>query len=375
MCRQKHILTFYPVNSVDYLLDEQQTEDLLMIEVHSDIIEFKGTHYDFGYKQGAILRDSPILKHRKKQWKNKQHHFLINKQTYRDVIFTFAPRIWDELLGLADALKWPIDNAIREFGGYYLEYGRSGCSIFTTKKYMIRNYDNHPDSYEGRYVIFNPTEEGYATIGPTMQITGRTDGMNEKGLAMGYNFINRRGSEDGFLCNMIGRIILETCANVDEAIELLKAIPHRHSFSYILLDPSGDTYIVEASPRKVAVRQGNICTNHFEQVTEENRFRMDDSFNRHKAITSQMGTIENSYAAFKMMNDSDKGVYSNKYGAWAGTLHTAAYFPKEMKVGFAIGGDRNPLIFDFNQLLDNENMKVKKIKGILDTTTPFINVE
>lgn len=346
-----------------------------MIQVHSDIIQFKGTHYDFGYKQGELLLHSPILKHRKRQWANKQHHFLINKQAYRDVINTFAPQIWDELHGLADALQWPMADAIREFGGYYLEYGRSGCAIFTNKNYMIRNYDNHPDSYEGRYVIFNPTEKGYATIGPTMQITGRTDGMNERGLAMGYNFINRRGAEDGFLCNMIGRIILETCANAAEAIDLLKAIPHRHSFSYVLIDPSGETYIVEASPRRVAVRQGSVCTNHFEEVTEENRFRMDDSFNRHKAITRQMNVIENSYAAFKMMNDSNKGVYSNKYGAWAGTLHTASYFPKEMKVGFAIGGDRNPLIFDFNQLLNNENMKVKKIKGVLDTTTPFINVE
>src|SRR5699024_11472807 len=58
-------------------------------------------------------------------------------------------------------------------------------------------------------------------------------------------FINRKHSDDGFLCNMIGRMILETCANVDEAIELLQDIPHRHSFSYIILDPSGETYIVE----------------------------------------------------------------------------------------------------------------------------------
>lgn len=345
-----------------------------MVQVHSDIIQFKGNHYDFGYMQGQALQNSPILKHREKQWGPNSYQFIINKQAFKDVIQQFAPLIWDEIVGLSDALKWSVDKAIREFGGYYLEYRRSGCSIFTDKQYMVRNYDNSPDSYEGRFLIFNPTDEGYATIGPSMQITGRTDGMNEKGLAMGYNFINSRNSEDGFICNMIGRIILETCKNAKEAIALLKEIPHRHSFSYVLLDPSGETFIVEASPRRVAVRQGNVCTNHFKQLTEENRYRMDDSFERNDAITKQKGNITNPYTAFQMMNDSDKGVYSNKYGAWAGTLHTAIYFTQEMKVGFALGGDRKPLIFNFDQLLHNERIQVKQIKGKLDATSSFINV-
>lgn len=347
---------------------------IYLINVYSDIIQFNGSHYDFGFKQGKLLKDSFLLANRKKQWFSKKHHFIINKKQYETIIQQFASSLWEELHGLADALKIEMTEAIREFGGYYLEYGRSGCTIFTGFDYMIRNYDNHPLTYEGRYIIYKPTDSGYATIGPSMQITGRTDGMNEKGLAIGYNFINRKGSKDGFICNMIGRIILETCANVDEAISLLKEIPHRHSFSYVVLDQSGKTYVVECSPRSVVVRQANVCTNHFEYLIEENRYRMEDSLRRQHTILQEQNSLINWYEAFQMMNDPNKGVFSTKYGAWSGTLHTSIYRPQTMQVGFAIGGNRDPLIFNFNDWINGKSFKVKQIKGKLDTDTPFVHM-
>ena len=216
--------------------------------------------------------------------------------------------------------------------------------------------------------------KAYAMIGPSMQITGRTDGINEKGLSMGYNLINRINSDDGFICNMIGRIILETCANVEEAISLLKEIPHRRSFSYVLLDQSGKSIVVEASPREVIVHQSNICTNHFEILTHENRYHMEDSLPK---IPSNRATKKQhcrSIPAFRMMNNTDKGVFSKKYGAWAGTLHTAAYFPKKRKAWLTLGGDRQPFIFDFDQWLKGEKVNVKRIKGELDTDFPFVNM-
>src|SRR5699024_10425776 len=152
----------------------------------------------------------------------------------KQAILSFAPGVWDELLGLQAALSWPMTRILQEFGGYRLPISPSGCSILTGDHYLIRNYDYHVKTYEGRYVLFQPTDQGYAIIGPSQRITGRMDGMNEKGLVLGYNFTQRKKPTVGFICCMIGRLVLESCADVHEAVRMLKALPHRNSFSYVL---------------------------------------------------------------------------------------------------------------------------------------------
>ncbi|MHA6251573.1 C45 family autoproteolytic acyltransferase/hydolase [Oceanobacillus sp. CAU 1775] len=344
-----------------------------MQKVFSDVKQFRGSHYDFGYSQGLDLIDSPILKARKRQWKKNSRHFIIDRNKIEPIMKYFHSGIWEELIGLADALEIDMDAAIREFGGYYLEYGKSGCSITAGENYMIRNYDSDPASYEGRYVLYQPTDGGYASIGPSMQITGRTDGMNEKGLSVGYNFVNRLRSDDGFICNMIGRIILEKAATTDEAVELLKEIPHRHSFNYMIHEASGKSVVVEASANEVLFHEGFACTNHFDNLTKENRYRVDESLERYDNIASQQDTIETPYDAYQLMNNEEQGVFSHKYGAWAGTIHTAAYLPHEMQAWISFGNNRLPIIFDFNSWLQGTDVIIKQLKGELSSTNGFIN--
>lgn len=345
-----------------------------MKQVLSDIIQFRGTHYDFGVYQGELLKKSPLLANRKKQWKKRSsRHFLVDEAEIRAIFQTFSPAIWEELEGLADALEMNMSEALQEFGGYYFEYGKSGCSILMGDGFMIRNYDNDPVTYEGRYVLYEPKDSGYASIGPSMQITGRTDGLNEKGLAMGYNFVNRLRGDDGFVCNMIGRLVLENCATLEEGVELLKEIPHRFSFTYPLTDRSGKTVVVEASAQEVVAREGSVCTNHFEKLTKDNRYRMDDSLRRYENMTTAKPSIEHAYDAFRVLNETEQGVFSNNYGAWAGTIHTAAYLPKQMQAWMALGADRLPLILDFGKWLSGTDLHATQIKGELQSANGFIN--
>src|SRR5699024_82395 len=345
-----------------------------MQEIYSDVIQFRGNHYEFGKKQGILLKDSFTLKNRKKQWKVRRPRFTIDEQETKDIFMQFAPQMWDEFQGFQDALGWTMTEVLQEFGGYRLEYNKSGCSIFTGSDYLVRNYDYQPKTYEGRYTLYQPTDKGYAVIGPSQRITGRMDGMNEKGLAMGYNFMHRRKPGDGFVCNMIGRLILENCASTEEAINMLKEIPHRHSFSYVLLDEKGETFIVETSPRKVEIRKNNMCTNHFEVLTDENRYHLDDSKQRLQVMKEKEHNISDAYQAFRMLNDEDKGVFSKQYKNWAGTIHTAAYFPREKKAWFALGGNREPYTFDFANWINENELNIKQLLGKVDTDIPSVHM-
>ncbi|MBN8192814.1 linear amide C-N hydrolase [Bacillus sp. NTK074B] len=344
-----------------------------MKTIHSDVIQFRGSHYDFGYMQGERIKDSITVRNRENQWKVRKPRFSISIKETEVAIKRFAPGIWEELLGLQEALEWPMERVLKEFGGYRVEYVKSGCSIVTGKDYLIRNYDYHPKTYEGRYTFFQPTDTGYAIIGPSQRVTGRMDGMNEKGLALGYNFMHRKNPGDGFICCMIGRLILESCKDVTEAVDMLKEIPHRHSFSYVVYDRSGETFIVETSPRGVEVRESNACTNHFEVMTQENRNHLVDS-KRRLEIIQENGTGD-ARSAFRLMNDTDKGVFSDLYGSWAGTIHTSAYLPKEMKAWFALGGDREPVVFDFAEWLEGKDIETEKIIGEVATDIPFVHMD
>lgn len=347
-----------------------------MKKIFADVIQFRGSHYDFGLKQGMLLKDSILIQNRENQWKVRKPRFRIDIEKTREVFQGLAPRIWEEFLGLQDALGWKMERVLLEFGGYRVNILPSGCSIYCGENYLIRNYDYHPKTYDGRLTVYQPSDGGYSIIGPTQKITGRCDGLNEKGLAMGYTFMNRKRPGDGFVCNMIGRLILELCANTGEAVELLKEIPHRGSFSYVLFDKYSEApFIVETSPRRVEVRHGYSCTNHFKVLTEENRHKLDDSIKRMKVMENNQVQRLSGNEAYRLLNDADQGVFSKLYGDWAGTIHTSAYFPKEMEVWFALGGDQKPSKFDFSKWLDGEDLRIERIFGEVDTDIPFVSIE
>ncbi|EHJ07271.1 C45 family autoproteolytic acyltransferase/hydolase [Staphylococcus simiae] len=346
-----------------------------MQQVTSDIMTFRGSHFDLGVATAKWLQQTPLLSNRQQEWKKRIPRFDIDINETYQIYQTYAPQIWDELMGLQSVLKLPTRQIILNFGHFrFTDLKESGCTVFQGQDYLVRNYDYHPATYDGRYLLYQPTDGGLAQIGPTSRVTGRMDGMNEAGLAMAYNFMHRKHPANGFVCYMIGRLILEYCNNVTEAIQLLKNIPHRSSFSYILMDKELNHVIVEVTPRSIEVRHDVFCTNHFEILTHENRNYTKESTERLARVMKQTPEHIDMHTAFKIFNDPQYEIYSKLFRSWSGTIHTSMYHPQSLTAYMTLGENKPPEMIDFNSWLEGNDLSISHFTGFIDTDLTFANM-
>lgn len=344
-----------------------------MQNVKSDILTFRGSHYDYGVAVGNWMKQTEMLKNREKEWRKRVPRFDIDIKETQAIFQQFAPQIWDEIRGIQDVLNIPTRQAILNFAHYrFTTLPDSGCSVYVGDHYLVRNYDYHPATYDGRYQLFQPTDGGYAQIGPMSRTTGRMDGMNEHGLVMAYNFMHRKKPANGFVCYMVGRLVLEYCRNVEEAISLLKGLPHRSSFSYIVMDASGAHAIVEVTPRGIDVRYDQTCTNHFKLLTHENRNYTKESIDRLARLEAQIPTnAPDKFEVFQRFNDPKFEIYSKLFKSWSGTIHTSMYDPTTLTAWISLGESQTPVAFDFSAWLKGQPVEHATLHGQLDTDIHF----
>jgi len=130
-----------------------------------------------------------------------------------------------------------------------------------------RNFDFfHDVSAESATTYTTHPESGYASLGNCDIWTGREDGINEAGLFVGQAAFFRRGLKPGITFWFMVRMLLDRCATVGEALELLSVLPHSAGWTFLLADGSGDAAVVEPTPSGVAVRRARdgllLLTNH-----------------------------------------------------------------------------------------------------------------
>lgn len=205
----------------------------------------------------------------------------------------------------------------------------TGCSqaVFETPTgpQLIRNYDYHPSLFEG--VCLQTGWMGKRVNGVVDGLWGLLDGINEDGLVASLSFGGRRDVGHGFGVPLILRYLLQVCANVAEAIEVLKAVPTHMAYNVTLLDRSGDRATVEIAPDGVKVFQGRgFAVNHqsadqswagyLEAVKSHDRERL-----LSEAAFRRFGT--------QQMIDMFRArpFFNTQYSRGFGTLYTSLYDP------------------------------------------------
>lgn len=343
---------------------------LFGMKMEVNVIQGRGDAYTFGVEQAVALKNTPLFNKHVKRRRTSIRKYTLDYQSATELILQFSPSLMEEMQGIADGLDWSLQDVMHEYGGYQQSWTRSGCSAIMSNGIYGRNYDYHPKTYDGRFVLWQPYQgQGFAHIGFAQRMIGRMDGMNEKGLAIGYHFVNRMRPKDGFICTSIARFILDSCVSVTDAIHRLKEIPHRHAFNYSLADKHGDRAVVEGSSEGVNVltSHGGACTNHFQtqEKTRENRYKIEESQERLLNLQRFQQQSPTAKETFRFLNDRQYGIAKVDYGNWSGTIHTAVYDTKKLAVLVGIGINAPSVRFSFEDWLKGKKTVIKKVRGHL----------
>ena len=300
-----------------------------------ELVCLEGNAYEIGVTQGTNQKLDIKL--------NQQLHVNVDKA--QEQLAMFAPRLLEELTGLAAGMNIDLEEAVRFYSGYNTTLPEMGCTSYSDNSFYIRNYDFSDDVYDARFVCMKH-DNGYASIGFSQQVIGRLDGMNEKGLVIGLHFVNETFYQGGFLATMICRMVLDQCTTAQEASALIQKVPHRYCFNYSIMDKTGEQIIVEASPDDQVVRRVYplVCTNHFESLPllNKNRQSIEGSLIRKQALSVLQAEKLSPMAVYRFFNNADSPLFFTNYKEYFGTLHTVLYCPQNLTATIGIGADCEP---------------------------------
>ncbi|MGG4103742.1 C45 family peptidase [Paenibacillus lautus] len=328
------------------------------------IMQLREDNYHNGLKLGRSLRNQPILKAFEAVTKPN-----IDTEQLKSIYNEFAPQLLSELEGLAEGLEMPFPKAAALLGGYDVpKIAAMGCSAMITPSYYVRNYDFTPAFYDGYFTAAQP-EQGLATVGYNLQAIGRHDGVNEKGLAAGLHFVSFDGYRTG-LSPWVGvRMILESCATVEEVSYMLRHIPHAACYNFSIGDARGNMAVVEASPDQVITRAGGeaaiACVNHYEALTGKNRPSIEHSLGRKRYIDGLDATQLTQTEAFGLFKERESPLFFTDYDDLFGTLHTFSYAFEEGRVMTSLA-QGSALDFSFRDWVEGKDIPAAELTGHID---------
>ena len=300
------------------------------------------------------------------------------------------PAHLERMRGAAEHFGTDLENDDVVLSSLSFGFSRPGCTVVfyppdTTalgRGVLSRNFDFTTGTMDGRrpgeddvavvsspYVLELYPDEGYASLSICAYdlLGGVVDGINSEGLTVALladdemmargDVYPHRGAQVGYGVLQVGRFLLETCANVEEAKQaLLEAKLYYTSIPchYIVADRHGESFVWENSPAMSVgyVIEGDggpqVTTNYMQHLhpdpedlpAESHRL---GSFNRTRTLRERMAAHDGRFdLEFIRANNACVSATDPPPApprAPGRTLWHALYFPEErrMEVDFYLG--------------------------------------
>ncbi|MDE5051124.1 C45 family peptidase [Niallia taxi] len=335
-----------------------------MTKLQAQIWQLRKNSFDIGQEYGLFLKKNPKTLEIYKQVTKPE----IDMRNMEAIYLELAPYILEELHGLADKLEVSLAEASALFSGYDVPKTKAmGCTTWIHNGVYTRNYDFSPLLYDGIFSLIQ-SKNYYASAGYNLQLIGRHDGMNEKGLAIGFHFVSNDGYTKGVSPWISCRMVLDQCATVEEAVRLLERIPHASCYNFSIGDKLGNKVAVETSPEKVKVRLGQdslACTNHFltEAMSCKNRAYIEGSLKRQMHLDEWNYPNMQQQEIFDYFRADNSPLFFTDYDNFFGTLHTFSYSFKDHFIMTCLAGSDEPLLVDFKKWVEGENISETELTG------------
>jgi predicted choloylglycine hydrolase len=240
-----------------------------MSAIDTTIFDLTGNHYDIGFAIGH--NSAPFVL---PSWWPEPPPLGYALACARE-ISALHPELIDEIHGHADGQHQSYDDLLRLICRQRLgrrlsaasvpEHG--GCTSFAWRApdghvLVGRNYDFFTAQRIRQRIRLRP-HGSRPSVGMRGSVpAGRYDGVNDAGLFVCLHVVladEPKSARPGVPFHLIPRILLESCASVREALDLITIMPHLHSFNYLLADPNGFLAVeCHAERLRIVYPQGDV---------------------------------------------------------------------------------------------------------------------
>jgi len=303
---------------------------------------------------------------------------------------TYCPGLLEELQGYADELKVNKKDLAYMWMTYLLPHCSglviNGELLEDKSSKIFRNYEFSIEDED--FTVCHTKPKGkYAHIGGGIAVFGRTEGINECGLAVsmsscGFPVSNLEGMRmpqiKGLQFWAVIRSILENCKDVKEALEYILRIPIAFNINLYIADEQGNGALIETMDGKVAVEEISnrslkkyLCgTNHIviKEFQKQEPYAMKNSVVRLEnlqAFVEGKKVLEEEKMKDFFLKEYPEGMSAHYYTDWFGTVKTVLLDTKKRSYEICWLGEKEngweKYLVD-EKYTDTENEKKYKIK-------------